>query len=71
MNDFEHFVQGLGPHASHYSQQQLRQLHAEIKHLARVLLELQTAREQSHRDDCPQDAIDDSEGDRTIEIENK
>jgi len=47
MIDFEQFVKGLGPYAKHYTPEQLKQLHGEVRKLAEVLLEAHRARNKS------------------------
>jgi hypothetical protein len=68
MDDFEHFIKGLGPHAKHYTPEQLKQLHVEVRKLAEILLEgyrARTAAKKIRR--SPQPVLDDSDHDRTIE----
>ena len=68
MVDFEHFVDGLGPHAKHYTPQQLKQLHLEVRRLADFLLEAYKARTVAKKGQrSPQPFLDGSNGDRTIE----
>jgi len=63
MVDYEHFVQGLGPYAKHYTPEQLKQLHIEVRKLAEVLLEAHRARVKSRatRGSSPQLVVDDTE----------
>jgi len=68
MVDFEHFVDGLGPHAKHYTPEQLKQLHVEVRKLADILLEIYKARTTVKKgQSSPQPFLDGSDGDRTIE----
>jgi hypothetical protein len=67
MDDFAHFVKGLGPHAKHYTPQQLKQLHVEVRKLAETLLEIHKARTAKKRQGSPQPVLDGSGDDRTIE----
>jgi hypothetical protein len=68
MDDFEHFVKGLGPHAKHYTPEQLQQLHVEVRKLAEILLERYRAKIAAKKTwRSPQPVLDDSDHDRTIE----
>jgi len=68
MNDLEHFTQGLGPHAKHYTPEQLKQLHIEVRKLAAILLEAYKARVAVRKErTSPQPVLDERHGDRTIE----
>lgn len=68
MVDFEHFVDGLGPHAKHYTPAQLKQLHIEVRKLAEVLLAIHEAKAVARKkQSCPQPILDGSDGDRTLE----
>jgi len=63
MVDFEQFVQGLGPYAKHYTPEQLKQLHIEVRKLAEVLLEAHRARVKSRatKGSSPQTILDHTE----------
>lgn len=68
MDDLDHFIKGLGPHAKHYTPEQLKQLHLEVRKLADILLEAYRARiavREGRR--SPQPVLDGRGGDRTIE----
>ena len=67
MNDYDHFIKGLGPHARHYTPEQLKQLHVEVRTLAETLLEIHKARTAKTRERSPQAVVDGSGDDRTIE----
>jgi hypothetical protein len=67
MDDFEHFVKGLGPHAEHYTPEQLRQLYDEVRKLSAILLQRHRARTAAKRERSPQTVLDGSDHDRTIE----
>lgn len=68
MDDLEHFIKGLGPHAKHYTPEQLKQLHVEVRKLAEILLERYRARiAVKKRQRSPQPNLDGSDDDRTIE----
>jgi hypothetical protein len=68
MDDLEHFIKGLGPHAKHYTPEQLKLLHVEVRKLAAILLEAHTAKTAARNDRrSPQPVLDGSDGDRTIE----
>jgi hypothetical protein len=67
MDDFEHFVKGLGPHAKQYSPAQLKLLHVEVRKLAETLLEIYRVRTAKKRQGSPQAVLDGSGDDRTIE----
>ena len=70
MDDFEHFVKGLGPHAKHYTREQLKQLHVEVRKLAEVLLAVHDAKTRARKKaSCPQPVLDGADSDRTIEID--
>jgi hypothetical protein len=67
MEDYEHFVTGLGSHAKHYTPEQLKQLHVEVRKLAETLLETYKARNIKKWRRSPQAVLDGSGDDRTIE----
>jgi hypothetical protein len=68
MDDLEHFIKGLGPHAKYYTPEQLQQLHVEVRKLAAILLEKYKARLAIRkRQRSPQAILDASDSDRTIE----
>lgn len=68
MDDFEHFIKGLGPHAKHYTPEQLKQLHVEVRKLADILLETYKAGITIRKGrPSPQPVLDGRGGDRTIE----
>lgn len=68
MTDFDHFVDGLGRHAEHYTQEQLKLLHVEVRKLADALLATYQARIRSRgHGACPQSDLDDHDHDRTLE----
>lgn len=67
MDDFEHFVEGLGPHAKHYTQAELKRLHLEVQQFATLVLEAYRARLANHSRRSPQASLDDADTDRTIE----
>lgn len=68
MDDLEHFIKGLGPHAKHYTPEQLKQLHVEVRKLAEILLEKYKATIAGRKiQRSPQTTLDGSDGDRTIE----
>ena len=68
MDDLEHFVKGLGPHAKHYTPEQLKQLHVEVHKIADILLKTYKARAAAKKGRrSPQPFLDGSNGDRTIE----
>ncbi len=68
MADFDHFVKGLGPHAKHYTKEQLQQLHIEVRKLAAVLLAAHKAKTEARaKKPYPQPALDGTGSDRTIE----
>ena len=68
MDTFDHFVKGLGPHAKHYTPEQLKQLQGEVKKLADVLLATHLAKVRSRKNtDCVQPTLDPSDDDRTLE----
>ena len=67
MDDLEHFVKGLGPHAKHYTPEQLKHLHVEVRKLADTLLEVHKAKTAKKRQGSPQAGLDGLGDDRTIE----
>ena len=68
MDNFEHFVKGLGPHAKHYTPAQLKQLHLEVRKLSDILLQRYKATMVlKRRQRFPQASLDASNSDRTIE----
>ena len=68
MDDLEHFIKGLGPHAKHYTPEQLKQLHVEVRKLADILLQATMARTATKKGRrSPQPFLDRSNDDRTIE----
>ena len=67
MDDLEHFIKGLGPHAKYYTPEQLQQLHVEVRKLAAILLEIHKARTAKKGQRSPQAVLDGSADDRTIE----
>jgi hypothetical protein len=66
MIDFEDFVKNLGPHAKHYTPEQLKQLHVEVRKMAEVLLAIYRAK-VSKNSRSPQNRLDGSADDRTLE----
>jgi hypothetical protein len=60
MNDLEHFARGLGSHAKHYTPEQLKQLHIEVRKLAEVLLAIHDSRRHGRlrRTSSPQPSLD-------------
>jgi hypothetical protein len=59
MSDYEHFVKGLGPYAKHYTSEQLKQLHVEVRRLAELLLESHyAAKARADRRSSPQTGVD-------------
>ena len=67
MVDFDLFVKTLGPHAKQYSDEQLRQLHVEVRKLAEVLLAVHEAKIAARRKAAsPQPNLDGSRTDRTM-----
>ena len=68
MVDFELFVKTLGPYAKHYTPEQLKQLHIEVRKLAEVLLNVHEAKVVARKkQSSPQPDLDESDGDRTME----
>ena len=68
MVKFEHFVESLGPHAKHYTADQLKQLHVEVRKLAEVLLDIHEAKTSARKKQrSPQPVLDESRDDRTLE----
>lgn len=67
MDNLEHFIEGLGPHAKHYTPEQLEQLYGEVRKLADTLLAIHKARTAKKGQRFPQAVLDDSGHDRTIE----
>lgn len=72
MVDYELFVKSLGSNARHYTSEQLHRLHVEVATLARLLDDAQRARTStsaraSKSQHSPQQALDQSVDDRTIE----
>ena len=68
MDDLEHFIKGLGTYAKHYTPEQLKQLHVEVRKLSEILLERYKARiAAKKRQRSPQPNLDGSNDDRTIE----
>jgi hypothetical protein len=65
MIEFEDFVKGLGPYAKHYTPEQLKQLHVEVRKLAQALLEAHRSRKaKAEKGSSPQPGLDRSE--RTV-----
>lgn len=67
MIDFDLFVRTLGPHAKHYTHEQLEQLHAEVHKLAAILVDDYRAKMANRTDTSPQSALDQPNDDRTLE----
>lgn len=68
MVDFDLFVKTLGTHAKHYTPEQLKQLHVEVRKLAEVLLTVHEAKAVTQKKpSSPQPDLDESDGDRTME----
>jgi len=63
MDDYEHFVKGLGSNAKHYTPEQLKELHREVRKMAELLLEAHRARVTSRTKigGSPQPILDDTE----------
>jgi hypothetical protein len=70
MADFDYFVKGLGSHAKHYAPEQLKQLHADVRALAHVLVAVRGTKAARRQKICPHPPIDDIPDDRTIEVTN-
>lgn len=68
MITFEQFVTSLGPNAQRYTSEQLRQLHVDVRKMARVLIAIHKTR-RSQADRSPQPPIDDFSTDRTLDLE--
>lgn len=68
MDDYKHFVEGLGTYAKHYTPEQLKQLHGEVRKLAEILLEGYKAKSAAKKGErSPQAVLDEPGHDRTIE----
>lgn len=70
MVDFNHFVNSLGPHASKYTEDELRQLHGEVIRFATLLLEARAKRRQRRHQNAELSTgspVDDTDRDRTLE----
>ncbi len=67
MVDFDLFVKTLGPHAKHYTPEQLKQLHVEVRKLAEVLLAVHEAKVTDRQNNAsPQPILDEDRTDRTM-----
>jgi hypothetical protein len=62
MVDFDRFVMSLGAHAGDYAPEQLKQLHGEVRKLAKILLAIHESKARS-----PHTSLDQPRHDRTME----
>jgi CHAD domain-containing protein len=67
MISFEQFVERLGDFAKQYTQEQLHQLHVDVKRFAQIIIAINRTREKRLRFRSPQPALDAADVDRTLE----
>lgn len=68
MITFEAFAKSLGEHAKHLTQEQLEQLHVDVRKLAKLLVAIQDRRRNAAKDSrrSPQGRLDGHRLDRTM-----
>jgi hypothetical protein len=70
MRDLDQFIASLGPHANHYTAEELKELFDDVDRLSRVLIAIHNDEARTpaaDRAQCVQGGLDSVEVDRTIE----
>jgi hypothetical protein len=66
-SDFEKFVTALGVEAKRFTPEQLRRMHADMKLLVELLLEIRVRRGRTSTTRSPHPPLDGTNADRTME----